>query len=201
MTTQTTRFLSPRKLAANRANARKCTGPRTAAGKARSSMNALKHGLLARSVVIPNDPAESAQEFESLRDALIQDLAPAGMQEVLLVERMAATYWRLRRLYRFEVQSIADARNRADTPLAQMSRGIEGLPEPLPAQVPAGTAFDQLIRYEATLDRTLHRLTLQLARLKTFASGTSDQGPLTNDAYLSLPSTPNSLFPPRTKDQ
>jgi len=129
-----------------------------------------------RSVVIPNDPAESAQEFESLRDALIQDLAPAGMQEVLLVERMAATYWRLRRLYRFEVQSIADARNRADTPLAQMSRGIEGLPEPLPAQVPAGTAFDQLIRYEATLDRTLHRLTLQLA-----ASKPSPQARVTKD--------------------
>jgi hypothetical protein len=40
--------LTPARLAACRANARKSTGPRTAAGKARSSMNALKHGRYAR---------------------------------------------------------------------------------------------------------------------------------------------------------
>ena len=35
-------------LAANRRNAQKCTGPRTVRGKARSSLNALKHGKYAR---------------------------------------------------------------------------------------------------------------------------------------------------------
>src|SRR5262245_21474598 len=36
---------SLRKLHANRRNARRCTGPRTAAGKARSAQNARRHGL------------------------------------------------------------------------------------------------------------------------------------------------------------
>ena len=36
---------SPEKVAANRANAQRSTGPRSAAGKAQSRVNALKHGL------------------------------------------------------------------------------------------------------------------------------------------------------------
>jgi hypothetical protein len=42
----------------NRANATLSTGPRTAAGKQRSSQNALTHGLTSRSPVLPSeDPA------------------------------------------------------------------------------------------------------------------------------------------------
>ena len=40
---------------ANRENAKKSTGPRTAEGKARVSLNALKHGLLARDTVLPTE--------------------------------------------------------------------------------------------------------------------------------------------------
>ena len=44
---------SERQLAANRANAKRSTGPKTAAGKLRSSRNALTHGLSA-SIFPPN---------------------------------------------------------------------------------------------------------------------------------------------------
>ncbi len=44
--------LSERKLQANRQNARLSTGPRTARGKRTVARNAIKHGLLAREVVI-----------------------------------------------------------------------------------------------------------------------------------------------------
>ena len=52
---------------ANRANATKSSGPKTAAGKQRSRMNAVKHGLTAATLVLAG---ENADDFDSLRAAL-----------------------------------------------------------------------------------------------------------------------------------
>ena len=51
------RPISERKLQANRANAKRSTGPRTERGKAASRRNALKHGILSRLVDLPNESA------------------------------------------------------------------------------------------------------------------------------------------------
>src|SRR5689334_19539946 len=56
--------ISARKLSANRANAQKSTGPRTKAGKARSSQNALKHGL---STFYSRLPTECEATFHTFR--------------------------------------------------------------------------------------------------------------------------------------
>ena len=56
-----------KQLVANRANSKKSTGPKTAAGKARSRMNACRHGLTAEDIVAP---CESPERFEALRAAL-----------------------------------------------------------------------------------------------------------------------------------
>jgi hypothetical protein len=95
--------LSPRELAARRANAKKTTGPRTPEGKAASRLNALKHGFWSRDLVNPNiDGTELVEDFDRLLDALIDDLKPVGAVEELLVEEVAASCWRLRRSLRFE---------------------------------------------------------------------------------------------------
>jgi hypothetical protein len=49
---------SEKQLAANRRNAKKSRGPVTAEGKARSSQNALRHGLSRRGAVLPDDAAD-----------------------------------------------------------------------------------------------------------------------------------------------
>jgi len=90
---------TPKKRFANRRNAGKSTGPRTAEGKARASLNAIKHGFCARTVVIPG---EDPKQYEVLRGGLREDLRPRGMLEEVLVERLAATAWRLRRATTFE---------------------------------------------------------------------------------------------------
>jgi hypothetical protein len=80
---------------ANKANAQKSTGPRTADGKARSKLNALKHGLTAHTPVLPDeDPAV----FEALRQQLWDDYQPMTGTEGALVEELVGVLWRLRRI-------------------------------------------------------------------------------------------------------
>ena len=67
-----------RQIAANRANAQKSSGPKTAAGRARSSRNALRHGLSAR---FSPDPTSEAQ-VEALIQAIVGSGANAESVEV-----------------------------------------------------------------------------------------------------------------------
>jgi hypothetical protein len=72
----------------------KQTGPRTPAGKARSRMNAARHGLRAAAAVLPGeDPAE----YEQFVAGILESLAPAGPLEEELARQAAAALWRLRR--------------------------------------------------------------------------------------------------------
>jgi hypothetical protein len=86
---------SVRRIAANKQNAAKSTGPRTADGKARSSQNALKHGLTARTALLPSeDPAE----FAAFCEELFSFLQPQGALEEKLVDRAVSLWWRLQRI-------------------------------------------------------------------------------------------------------
>ncbi len=94
-----------KQIAANRRNAAKSTGPRSAAGKARSSKNALRHGLTAQSLVVPG---ENAADFESLLEAFHTSLQPADAVEEALVFQIAAGQWRLQRHLRMETGLLTD---------------------------------------------------------------------------------------------
>jgi len=101
---------------ANRQNAQQSTGPKTPDGKAHSSRNALKHGLLAKDVVINGpDLSETQADFDSLLADLMSELKPRTLIEETLVERIATGYWRLRRAQRFEVGAIRDALETPDS--------------------------------------------------------------------------------------
>ena len=90
---------SDKKAEANRRNALKSTGPKTPEGKAAIRLNALKHGLLSKEILLPGEDEEALRELgEHLRD----ELQPIGELENLLVDRMIASYWRLRRVGRVE---------------------------------------------------------------------------------------------------
>jgi len=95
---------SDRKAESNRRNALRSTGPKTPEGKAAVRLNALKHGLLSREVLLPGEDEEALRE---LGERLRAELQPVGELENLLVDRIIAAYWRLRRLGRVEAGIFA----------------------------------------------------------------------------------------------
>jgi hypothetical protein len=86
---------SERQIEANRLNAQRSTGPRSPEGKQRVGLNALKHGLTARQIVIPT---EDPTEFEAFREAFWRDLDPQGALEEVVVAKITVDAWRLRRI-------------------------------------------------------------------------------------------------------
>jgi len=88
-------------------NALKSTGPRTEEGKARASLNALKHGLRAASLAVPF--LENPEDWEVHRSLVVRDLAPVGYLETILGERVAALLWRLGRVARYESAVVSNA--------------------------------------------------------------------------------------------
>lgn len=87
--------ISQKQVEANRRNAQKSTGPRSEEGKAASSRNALKHGVLSDVVVAQG---EDGNLYRDLLDGLFQEFNPQTPLQENLVERLALLLWRERRL-------------------------------------------------------------------------------------------------------
>jgi len=95
---------SEARISANRRNALRSTGPRTAAGKERSRANAIKHGLTGEGLALPTeDAAAVAGRFAALRD----EIAPRTVLGSVLVKRVAMLSIRLDRFERREAAAMA----------------------------------------------------------------------------------------------
>jgi hypothetical protein len=139
-------------LTANRINATHSTGPRTAAGKLASSRNSLRHGLTAKGVVIPGeDPAE----YDTLRQELHEDYAPANTAEATIVDQIAQHTWRLQRVRRAETAMFERLMKDNDTDRAIAN----ALNDPC-------CQLETIRRYEVTIERSYHRAIDQLRKLQ-----------------------------------
>ena len=92
-----------RKLQSARLNGAKSSGPKTPEGKAIASMNALRHGLAAKTVVLCN---ESHDRFNGVHDAYIDEFDPRTTAELDAVEEMAISKWRHRRYWGIEAATL-----------------------------------------------------------------------------------------------
>jgi len=112
--------VTPKQMEANRRNALQSTGPKTASGKKAAARNAMEHGLLASEIVIDGGAGqEHPAEFAALLQGLRDDFSPRGTLEEMLVERVAVSYWRLRRALRCET---GETRKRLDSVIGDQER-------------------------------------------------------------------------------
>ena len=88
------------------ANAAHSTGPVTPEGKARVSRNAVKHGILAQSVVLPG---ECPRGFEKSLAAFRDELRPRTYIDHELVDAMVSAHWRRKRAWCIEKEQITHA--------------------------------------------------------------------------------------------
>jgi hypothetical protein len=146
----------------SRANAQKSTGPRTPAGRQRSSMNAFKHGLTGSRLILQPDEMEA---YNRLSDALISELKPMTELERQAVQKIIDTHFRLNRLAGVEnnVFNFGLIDNTTDSPEDDR---IEIMIAQTRAWIERSGSFDVLGRYEARLTRQVLQFTHELERLQ-----------------------------------
>ncbi len=161
-----TRPRSEAQRAAARRNGARSRGPVTAAGKARASRNAFRHGLDAAVHLLA--PGEDAAALERLRAALLAEYRPDRPSRALLVERLATAVWKLRRAERLEAVLHGLPPR---PPLGRLD------PEPgLPAALTRLPELATLLRHQGRLERFLLRA-LQLLAAEPQAASEAEPPP------------------------
>ena len=178
----TTKPLSERRLAANRANAQKSTGPRTPEGKAASSRNAVKHGFTASSFSVVR--LEDLQELAKLKADAVACYKPVNAQELFAIERIALAQMQILRGARLEAGLFTAAFNLAidpdeGNPIIPMHEHVVGdieitrqqnrnyaLGEGFRKITEKSDAWVLLLRYQAKAERDYRRAIEDFERLK-----------------------------------
>jgi hypothetical protein len=165
-----------------RINGAKSHGPKTPEGKARSSQNALRHGLTAADSATL--PTESQDDFQTLLDAYFDRYHPADAIEIELVETLAITRWRLRRVALLESRMLENEMEQSRVSLFAQVVTIEDENRLAFAfrNLANGKALDLLIRYEAALTRAYDRTAKQLDLLQNRKVRNEPNQPVTHPA-------------------
>jgi hypothetical protein len=97
-------MVSERRIEANRKNAQRSTGPRTQEGRARSSINALRHGITGQVSIMTVEDRGAHDKFVQ---ELIERFQPEGSVELQFASLIAEDFWRLQRIRAVENDMLA----------------------------------------------------------------------------------------------
>jgi hypothetical protein len=166
--------ISDKRSQSSRINGARSRGPVTPEGKSVSSRNAIRHGLLANTIVLSN---EDEKLFEELFYMLVRRFDPVDDVELSMIEELAASCWRLRRAFAIE-KSILES-------------GIAAHPDKSPIEQLAAAVRDPMgkddlwrnQRYETRLQNTYQRALRGFALLRKLRAE--------NSVLPNEPETPN----------
>ncbi len=151
---------------ANRVNAQKSTGPRTAEGKAAVALNAVKHGLRAQAVVLPG---EEPNEYDRHRARMLEDLQPQDLQEMERAERIVELAWQLRRAGRYH-SAVFDALYEQQAAQMALVGANDDSPDRANGYSPLPDAGDRVLGHMLVADfsgpRVLERVQLYERRIE-----------------------------------
>ncbi len=202
--------LTQRRLEANRRNAARSTGPRTLAGKARVARNAIKHGFfVAQQRWSPSQQSDFDELLADLRD----DFAPQNPVEETCVATIAECYIRMAALLRYENIAALEYHKRQDRGLneriaaaspaeaASLEASREelrraGLWRPI---LPGPRETAAIVRYQGSLDRTIHRTLAELAEHKRMRGAQSKMQKQTHFTASPGSATEAAEWPPMAR--
>ena len=153
---------SEKQLTANRRNALRSTGPRSAGGKAKAARNALKHGLSSRDMLLADEDEET---FAHMQREVHFELRPEGEVETFLARRVAAGIWRLNRLLRVEAEMF----DKPEIAAYDAGKGPGWIFRSTARR--GANAFATLMRYESGITRGVFRALHEQERLRTLREG------------------------------
>lgn len=186
-------MVSEEQLKANQVNALKSTGAKTEEGKEIAKLNALKHGLLSKEVLLYG---ENAQTLEQLGKDLRKQLQPVGQLELILVDRITSSVWRLKRALTVESAAMTyqnlTSKSRRSFDFDEFDFSLEIKPaegkEIQKARqlirMIANDDMEKITRYEKAIEKQFYKAIHELVRLQAMRLGKQGLAPLAVDVEI-----------------
>ena len=165
--------ISPKQHQANKQNAKK-GGVKTEEGKQVSRLNAIKHGLLSKEVLLES---ESEEELVAFGKRVRSTLVPEGEIEHILVDRVVANGWRLKRMMQVEREMLeGDIRNTFLNPTVGGAVSFD---------LANSDTYSKFARYESGIERGFYKALHELQRVQSVRRGEGQSLPTAVDVDIS----------------
>jgi len=169
------------KTKANRRNAKKSTGPKDTS---LTRLNAMKHGILSKELVLDG---ESKKELERLGKSMRLELVPEGEMELLLVDRIITSTWRLRRAIQIERAFLqSEYNNSSFDSYNEIPRSRDKTWNHIVSrELGNDTAWLNLLRYETAIEKQIYKALHELMRVQSAKRGGKPLVPIAIDVEVS----------------
>ncbi|VVB55113.1 Uncharacterised protein [uncultured archaeon] len=165
---------SEAQIEANQENG-KLGGVKTGEGKNISKYNAIKHGILCQEILLEGEDEQSLIE---LGEKMRSELKPETEIELLLVDRIVANAWRLKRVLRGEKEMIK-------VNMSEIWVGKSNFGASLAHDFIKSETYNKLTRYETSIERGIYKALHELQRLQAQRKGDNPPLPVAIDVDIS----------------